>query len=217
MAFWILQSSFEPRSALHRITELLARGSDELCVELGLSQEQERVRLGWSKDSSNRLSLQIDEIRYREELEKELRELSSGKSLLRFLGEEHVVAKQQKIKATLQRTLSRHEFIHGFYTHPRVWLAAYVRDAALDASRSSEAEWKSIEEYDDSLAPSASFLLKTDSDQAKKYMEFLKTDWSQLSPEFILKSMDGHRSLRFDAENKMVSFCESVPLPDVNL
>lgn len=213
MTHWILQSPFESLSALNRIRELLNRSADELCVELGLSQEQARVAEGWKKDSSSVLKNAIAEMKNREELEAEMNKLREGKSLLRFLGDEQVVAKQQKIKSMLSKLLTRHDFIHQFYSHPRIWLAACVRDAALDASRSSEAEWKTVEEYDDSLSPASSFLLKTDDEAGDRYLQFLKTDWNKIQPDFILNQIDGHRSLRFDLNTKMVSFCESVPLP----
>jgi hypothetical protein len=156
----------------------------------------------------------MEEMSERQELEAEMSSLRQGKSMLRFLGEERVVAKQQKIKATLRSMSTRHDLIRWFYHHPRIWLLAYVRDAALDASRSSEAEWISVDENDETLAPTAPLLLRGDSDLVKKYSKIMEGKWDSLSPEFILSQMDGHRSLRFDLTTKVVSFCESVALPD---
>ncbi|MES2308708.1 MAG: hypothetical protein V4507_07600, partial [Verrucomicrobiota bacterium] len=63
-------------------------------------------------------------------------------------------------------------------------------------------------------APTASLLLKGEGDWVKKYSHVMQGSWSSLSPEFILNQMDGHRSLRFDLTTKIVSFCESIALPD---
>ncbi len=213
MSYWVLQSTFEPRTALHRISVLLNQSADELCVEFGLSHHHDWVHEGWNPDRSPDLLHKMKEIRLRDELESDLRNLRDGKSALRFLGEERVVAKQQKIKSELTELLTRHDLIRWYYQHPRIWLLSYLRDAALDASRSSEADWIEVEENDESLSPTTSLLLKSEESVVKVYAPFFQNEWNKLSPEFILYQLDGHRSLTFDSSNKIVSFCESIPSP----
>ncbi len=201
--------------ALHRISVLLNQSADELCVEFGLSHHHDWVHEGWNSDRSTDLLRKTKEIRLREELELEMRALRKGESALRFLGEERVVAKQQKIKSELATLLTRHDLIRWYYQHPRIWLLAYVRDAALDASRASEAEWVEVEENDERLSPTSSLLLKSDSETVKLYSTLFQKQWSELSPEFILNQIDGHRSLRFEMSTKVLSFCESIALPEL--
>lgn len=215
MAYWVLQSTFEPRTALHRISVLLNQSADDLCVEFGLSHHHDWVHRGWAPDLTTDLLQKMKEIRLRDELESEMLALRQGRSVLRFLGEERVVAKQQKIKSELTKIVTRHDLIHWYYQHPRIWLLAYVRDAALDASRSSEAEWVEVDENDDTLAPTSSLLLKSDPRIVKQYAPFFQKEWVKLSPEFILNHFDGHRSLRFDMPKQTVSFCESIDLPQL--
>src|SRR5271156_6653662 len=144
---YIITATFDADAAFARTSELLALGDspERLAERLGITRDLEVVKQGVVNASFKRLLTDIKQLKHFVGINRQIEEITSGKSLLRFLGTGFKERQIAKLEDERQKSGSLIETPKWFYEQPRVQLLSSIRDYALDGSQQGDAVWTEID------------------------------------------------------------------------
>ncbi len=210
MGVWVLRSKFAPKTATTKTEEILNLEAEAMAGVLGVPDAVDRVREGVFQKDHDHLVEIVTAHSKQHDLLSQAKDLQEGKSLWRFLGQQAVENRQEKLRNQALRLGGKLDAASWFYQQPRVWLLSLIRDAALDSSRHTDADWEEIDPEQVELSPCTPMLMGRDPVVAKEYATVCAASLKQIDPMFLLNKFDGHRSLRFDFEKSEVLYFASV-------
>ncbi|PTX99899.1 hypothetical protein DB346_19000 [Verrucomicrobia bacterium LW23] len=208
----LLTAAFDPETAISRVSEIFALSDspERIAEKLNVPNEVDRVKDGMAVPQCKRLLADIDKLRAFVDLEKQIEDVKAGKWSWNFLGKSARDAHLAKLLDKRRKFGSLIEAPRWFYRLDRVWLLHCIRDYALDsATQMADSEWI---EVDDNNAngelpyPIVSMFEAADTARAKTIILNLERPFKDVSPEWVLKDMEGHRALHFDFEKRMAVY-----------
>jgi hypothetical protein len=207
----VLKSVVDPKACLARAEELIELGKnpEDLARTLLMSEEVDRVNRGVKATSLKGLIDQIEKVIDMDHLDAAIEEAQSPSGLRKLLKQGPDTDRIEKLKGKRQALGEEWQAMGWYYKHDRVWLAACVRDMAMEAGLQPDAVWIEISEEAD-YAPSAHLFEKRLLSKAQTFIDGLGGKFHEIKPEFLLQSVDGHRSLHFDMEERTLTYLTAV-------
>src|SRR5271170_6031953 len=131
---YIITATFDSEAAFARTSELLALGDspERLAERLGIPRDLEMIKQGAIAASFKQVMTDIAKIKKYHETEKQLEQVKSDKSALRFLGAGFKAKQILKYEEMLRKFGALIEAPRWFYKQPRIQLLSCIRDYALD-------------------------------------------------------------------------------------
>ena len=209
---YIISASFDPDLACLKASELLALGDspERLAERLGIKRDLDVVKQGVTQISFTRLINDLARIRQYLDVEKEIEDIQSGKTLLSFLGAGYKEKQIAKHKEELRKFGALIEAPRWFYSQPRVRLLSAIRDYALDGSQQGDAAWKEVDEKT-LVFPIAEMYENVDRAFAETLIKEMEKPLKDVAPKFLLEKFEGNRSISFDFSAGTVTYY--VPAP----
>ncbi len=208
----IIAASFDAEAAMTRTREVLALGDspERLAEKLGITRELEVVKEGVVVASYKRLAADIKKLTQYKEIEKQLEEVKSDKSMLRFLGAKFKEKQVAKLEEDLLKFGSLIEAPRWFYRQPRVQLLSAIRDYALDGSQQGDAAWIEVSE-EQLVFPIVNMYETADQVFAVTVTTQLEKPLKDVDPKFLLEKFEGNRSITFDFEKGVATYYTPAP------
>ena len=208
----IIAASFDAEAAMTRTREVLALGDspERLAEKLGITRELEVVKEGVVVTSYKRLAADIKKLTQYKEIEKQLEEVKSDKSMLRFLGAKFKEKQVAKLEEDLLKFGSLIEAPRWFYRQPRVQLLSAIRDYALDGSQQGDAAWIEVSE-EQLVFPIVNMYETADQVFAVTVTTQLEKPLKDVDPKFLLEKFEGNRSITFDFEKGVATYYTPAP------
>jgi len=208
----IIAASFDPEAALTRTREVLALGDspERLGEKLGITRDLDIVKQGVVNSSFKRLMADINKLKQYKEVEKQLDEVKTDKSMLRFLGASFKEKQIAKLEEDLRKFGSLIEAPRWFYKQPRVQLLSAIRDYALDGSQQGDAAWIEVEE-DNLVFPIVNMYEQADQAFAQSVVSQLERPLKDIDTKFVLEKFEGNRSITFDFEKGVATYYTPAP------
>jgi len=196
---YIISASFDPELACMKAGELLALGDapERLAERLGITRDLDAVKLGVVQASYSRLIVDLTRIKQYVDIEKQIEDIQSGKTMLGFLGSGYKEKQIAKLKEQLRKFGALIEAPRWFYSQPRVRLLSAIRDYALDGSQQGDAAWKEVDERS-LIFPVAEMYENMDQVFAEKLIKELEKPLKDVDGKFLLEKFEGNRSITFD-------------------
>jgi hypothetical protein len=204
---YIITATFDVDAAQAKVAELLALGDspDRLAERLGVQQDIDFIKEAVAPVSFKQVIADIGRIQRYITLEKEIEDLKSDKSLIRFLGsrfKEKQLAKLEEGKRNLGALLDAPRW---FYKQPRVRLLSAIRDYALEGSQQGDAVWSEVDEKS-LVFPIAEIFENADLDGAEELVKEIEKPLKEIGVRFILESFEGNRSISFNLEKGLAIY-----------
>ncbi|MEM1059638.1 MAG: hypothetical protein AAGK14_10350 [Verrucomicrobiota bacterium] len=204
---YVLCATFDPKLALSKVKEMLAMGeeAERLAQRLGQPDEAAAIKDGVENGSMKALVEGVTRVQEFLDIEKEIEQVENGRWAMGFMGKGFRDKKLKKLRAKRSGYGSLIDAPRDFYQLNRVRLLGLIRDFALDCAEQGDAEWIDTESRPLHF-PLAEMFEQGDVDRARKIASALGKPFGNLDPEFVLKTMEGHRALSFDFEKNLVTF-----------
>jgi len=208
----IIAASFDADAALSRASEVLALGDspERLAEKLGITRDLDVVKEGVAQASFKRLVADIIKLKQYVEVERQIDEIKTGASMLRFLGEKFKEKQIVRLEEDLRKFGDLIEAPRWFYKQPRVQLLSAIRDYALDGSQQGDAAWIEVEE-DKLVFPIVNMYENADQPFAQKLADQLEKPLKDVAPKFLLENFEGNRSISFDFEKGIATYYTPAP------
>jgi hypothetical protein len=209
---YIITATFDPDAAFARTSEMLALGHspERLAEQLGITRDVETVKKGVASASFKRLISDVDRLKRFIEINRQIEEVKTGKSVMRFLGEgfkEKQIAKLEEESRKLGQLLDAPAW---FYQQPRVQLLSAIRDFALDASQQGDAAWVEVER-EKLVFPIVAMFEAADKAFAETLVEQIEKPLKDVDPRFLLEKFEGNRSISFDFDKGLAMYYTPAP------
>jgi hypothetical protein len=207
---YIITATFDADAAFARTAELLALADspERLAERLGITRETAMVKQGVQQASFKRVLNDLKGIKKYVDVQQQIEDVKSGKSMMRFLG---LQDKQlAKLEAELAKCGSLIDSPAWFYQQPRVQLLSAIRDCALDGSQQGDAVWTEVER-EKLLFPVASMFETADANFARELVTQLEKPLKDTDPRFLLEKFEGHRSISFDFDKGVAMYYTPAP------
>lgn len=204
---YVLCATFDPRLAIGKVKEMLALSSEpeRLAQRLGQPEETENFKKGIEDNSMQALINGVHRVQEFLDVEREIEQVENGRWALGFMGKAFRDKRLKKLRAKRTNYGTLIDAPREFYQLNRIRLIAAIRDFALDCSEQGDAEWVDLGNKPLPL-PLVEMFEQGDVDTARKVASALSKPFEKLNPEYILKQMEGHRTLYFDFEKNLVTF-----------
>ena len=209
---YIITATFDSDAAFARTSELLALGDspERLAERLGITRDVEIVKQGVANASFKRLLSDVKQLKHFVEINKQIEEVKSDKSLLRFLGAGFKERQIASLEDECRKFGSLIEAPKWFYEQPRVQLLSSIRDYALDGSQQGDAVWTEIDR--EKLAfPIAAMFEAADKAFAQNLVAQIEKPLKDIDPRFLLEKFEGHRSITFDFDKGVAMYYTPAP------
>lgn len=209
---YIITATFEAELALAKASELLALGDspERLAERLGIVRDLEIVKEAVAPVSFKKLVADIVRLQQFIEIEHQIEEVKSGKSILSFLGSGFKEKQLAKLQDERRKFGSLIEAPRWFYKHPRVRLLSSIRDYALDSSQQGDAAWAEIDEKKLEF-PIAAMFEQANKPAAEQLAAQIEKPLKDIDPRFLLEKFEGHRSITFDFDTSVVLYYSPAP------
>jgi hypothetical protein len=209
---YIITATFDPDAAFARASELLALGDspERLAERLGIPRDLELVKQGVASSSFKRLLNDIAQLKHFVEINRQIEDVRSGKTMLRFLGDGFKEKQIAKLEAECKKFGSLIEAPKWFYQQPRVHLLSSIRDYALDGSQQGDAVWTDIDR-EKLVFPIAAMFESADKVAAQELVTQLEKPLKDVDPRYLLEKFEGHRSITFDFNNGTAIYYTPAP------
>lgn len=209
---YIITATFDPDAAFARASELLALGDspERLAERLGVTRDLDMVKKGVSTASFKRLVQEVSKLKHYVDISKQMDEVKTDKSMLRFLGAGFKEKQLAKLEAEAQKCGSLIEGPKWFYQQPRVQLLAAIRDYALDGSQQGDAVWAEVDRSKLTF-PIAAMFEKADKAFAEEIVKEIEKPLKDIEPRFLLEKFEGNRSVSFDFDTGMAMYYSPAP------
>jgi hypothetical protein len=204
---YIITATFDADAAFARTSEMLALGDspERLAERLGIPRDLDVVKQGVANVSFKRLLNDIKELKHFVEINKQIEEVKSGKSVLRFLGEGFKEKQIAKLEEECRKFDSLIEAPQWFYQQPRVQLLSSIRDYALDGSQQGDAVWTEIDRQK-LVFPIAAMFEAADKAFAQALVAQIEKPLKDIDPRFLLEKFEGNRSITFDFDKGVAMY-----------
>jgi hypothetical protein len=209
---FIITATFETDQAIGKASELLALADspERLAERLGMTRDLEIIKQGVTDVSFKRLVTDIGRLQQYIELEKQIVDVKTDKSMLRFLGTGFKEKQLTKLREERRKFGSLIEAPRWFYKQPRVQLLSAIRDYALDGSQQGDAAWAEIDEKR-LVFPIANMFESADKSYAEDLAARLEKPLKDFDPRYLLEHFEGNRSISFDFETNVVIYYTPAP------
>ncbi len=204
---YVLCATFDPRLAVGKVKEMLALANEpeRLAQRLGQPEEAENFKQGIEDASMETLVNGVQRVQEFLDVEREIEQVESGRWALGFMGKGFRDKRLKKLRSKRKEYGTLIDAPREFYQLNRVRLIGAIRDFALDCSEQGDAEWIELGNKPLPL-PLVEMFEQGDVDLAKKIASALSKPFDKLDPEYLLKNLEGHRTLFFDFEKNLVTF-----------
>jgi hypothetical protein len=211
---YLITATFDVEQAHAKATELLTLGDtpDRLAERLGLPRDVKMVKEGALVASFKKLPVEVTRLKQFIALDKQLEDLKTDKSMLRFLGAGFKEKQIAKLNEERRKFGSLIEAPRWFYTQPRVRLLSSIRDYALDSSQQGDAVWNDIDEKK-LVFPIVDIFEHADVAAAEALAKELEKPLKDISTHFLLEKFEGNRSINFDLEKGVAIYYAPTPGP----
>jgi hypothetical protein len=209
---YIITATFDADAAFARTSEMLALGDspERLAERLGITRDLELVKQGVANASFKRLLTDIGQLKHFVEVNRQIEEVKSDKSMLRFLG----AGFKEKQIAKLEEECRKFGFLieapKWFYQQPRVQLLSSIRDYALDGSQQGDAVWTEIDRQK-LVFPIAAMYEAADKAFAQTLIAQIEKPLKDIDPRFLLEKFEGNRSITFDFDKGVAMYYSPAP------
>lgn len=209
---YIITSTFDSEQAYARANELLALGNspERLAERLGVQRDLDVVKQGVIRTSFKRVIDDLAHLKQFIEIEKQIEDVKSNQSMLRFLGAKFKEKQLAKLQEERRKFGSLIEAPRWFYKQPRVQLLSAIRDYALDGAQQGDAAWSEIDEKK-LVFPIANMFEAADMQFAEVLVAELEKALKDVDPRFLLEKFEGNRSISFDFQTSIATYY--VPSP----
>jgi len=209
---YIITATFDPDAAFARASELLALGDspERLAERLGITRDLDMVKKGVASASFKRVLNDIQKLKHYVEISRQIEEVKSDKSVLRFLGSGYKEKQIAKLEAECEKFGSLIDAPKWFYQQPRVQLLSAIRDYALDGSQQGDAVWTEIERQN-LVFPIAAMFETADKAFAEELVMQIEKPLKDIDPRFLLEKFEGNRSMTFDFDKGMAMYYSPAP------
>jgi hypothetical protein len=209
---YIITATFDADAAFARTSEMLLLGDspERLAERLGIPRDTEVVKQGVANVSFKRLIADVKQLKHYVELNKQIEEIKTGKTVLRFLGEGFKEKQIAKLEEECRKFGSLLDAPTWFYQQPRVQLLSSIRDYALDGSQQGDAAWTQIEQ-EKLFYPIVTMFETADQAFAEELIAQLEKPLKDIEPRFLLEKFEGHRSITFDFDKGMAMYYTPAP------
>lgn len=207
----VLKSILEPKAVHSRVRELLELSKDpaDLARVLLIAEEADRVERGVRLSQLRELGQQLERLVEIDRVEAAMVEARNPTGLRKLLKKGPDFEKIEKLQERRKTLGDEWQALSWYYRNDRVWLAACVRDMAFDAGLLPDAVWIEISDEAD-YAPTAHLFRKRLLAEGRVLMEGLSGKFNEIDPDFLLTSVDGHKSLHYDPEEKTLTYLKAV-------
>jgi len=209
---YIITATFDADAAFARTSELLALGDspERLAERLGITRDLETVKQGVMNASFKRLLSDIKRLKHFVQINKQIEEIKTNKSMLRFLGADFKEKHIAKLEAECRKFGSLIEAPKWFYQQPRVQLLSSIRDYALDGSQQGDAVWTEIDQ-EKLVFPIAAMFEAADKAFAVNLVAQIERPLKDIDPRFLLEKFEGNRSITFDFDKGVAMYYAPAP------
>jgi hypothetical protein len=209
---YFITATFDPDAAFARASELLALGDspERLAERLGVTRDLEIVKQGVVSSSFKRLMNDMSHLKHYVDIQKQIDDVRTGKTMLRFLGDGFKEKQIAKLEAEAKKFGSLLEAPKWFYEQPRVHLLSSIRDYALDGSQQGDAAWTDMDR-DALVFPIAQMFEKADQAFAQTLVTQLEKPLKDVDTRFLLEKFEGHRSISFDFDKGVAIYYTPAP------
>ncbi len=209
---YVIIATFDSEQAFARMAEVLALGDtpERLAEQLGITRDLTSVKEGVANVSFKRLIDELARLKQFIEVEKQIEDVKTDKSMLRFLGAKFKEKQLTKLQEQRRKFGSLIEAPRWFYQQPRVRLLSAIRDYALDASQQGDATWNDVDEKK-LVFPIADMFEAGDVAFAEALITQLEKPLRDVDPRFILEKFEGNRSISFDFTTSMATYYAPAP------
>jgi len=209
---YIITATFDADAAFARTSELLALGDspERLAERLGITRDLDAVKQGVGNASFRRLLTDIRQLKHFVKIHKQIEDIKSNKSMLRFLGSSFKKKHVDKLEAECRKFGSLIEAPKWFYQQPRVQLLSSIRDYALDGSQQGDAVWTEIDQQK-LVFPIAAMFEAADRVFAKNLVAQIERPLKDIDPRFLLEKFEGNRSITFDFDKGVAMYYAPAP------
>jgi hypothetical protein len=209
---YIITATFDADAAFARTSEMLALGDspERLAERLGITRDLEMVKQGVVNASFKKLITDVKQLEYFVGINRQIEEVKSGKSMLRFLGEGFKEKQIAKLEEEARKVGALIEAPKWFYQQPRVQLLSSIRDYALDGSQQGDAVWTEIEQEKLDF-PIARMFETADKVFAQNLAAQIEKPLKDIDPRFLLEKFEGNRSITFDFDKGVAIYYTPAP------
>jgi hypothetical protein len=209
---YIITATFDPDAAFARASEMLALGDspDRLAERLGVPRDAEMVRKGVGVGSFKRVITDVLHLKQYVDIARQMEEVKSDKSMLRFLGSGFKEKQLAKLEAATEKFGSLIDAPKWFYQQPRVQLLSTIRDYALDGAQQGDAAWTETERQA-LVFPIATMFETADKVFAEQLVKELEKPLRDVDPRFLLEKFEGNRSITFDFDKGVAIYYSPAP------
>lgn len=209
---YIISATFDSDLAYAKASELLALGDspERLAERLGINRELDVVKQGVLPTSFKRVMDDLMRLKQFIEIEKQIEEVKTDQSMLRFLGSKFKEKQIAKLEEERRKFGSLIEAPRWFYKQPRVRVLSAIRDYALDGSQQGDASWIEVDEKK-LVFPIAEMFENADIDFATLLIKELEKPLKDFDPRFLFEKFEGNRSITFDFSAGTITYY--VPAP----
>jgi hypothetical protein len=209
---YIITATFDCDAAFARTSELLALGDspERLAERLGVPRDLEVVKQGVANASFKRLISDIRQLKHFVEINKQIEDVKTGKSLLRFLGPGFKEKQIARLEEESHKFGALIEAPKWFYQQPRVQLLSSIRDYALDGSQQGDAVWTEINR-EKLVFPIVAMFETADKAFAENLVAQIEKPLKDIDPRFLLEKFEGHRSITFDFDKGVAMYYTPAP------
>ena len=209
---YIITATFDADAAFARTSELLALGDspERLAERLGITRDLEVVKQGVVNASFKRLLTDIKQLEHFVGINRQIEDVKSGKSVLRFLGEGFKEKQIAKLEEEAQKVGALIEAPKWFYQQPRVQLLSSIRDYALDGSQQGDAVWTEIDK-EKLVFPISAMFETADKVFAQTLVAQIERPLKDIDPRFLLEKFEGNRSITFDFDKGVAIYYTPAP------
>ena len=209
---YIITATFDADAAFARTSELLTLGDspERLAERLGITRDLEVIKQGVVNASFKRLLNDINQLKHYVAINKQIEEVKSGKSTLRFLGAGFKERQIAKLEDECRKFGSLIEAPRWFYQQPRVQLLSSIRDYALDGSQQGDAIWTEIDR-ETLVFPLAAMFETADKAFAQDLVAQIERPLKDIDPRFLLEKFEGNRSITFDFDKGVAMYYTPAP------
>jgi hypothetical protein len=205
---FVITATFESERAYAAIKELLAMADspERLAERLGLTRDLDSVKQGMAAGASfKRVITEVKRAKQKREIDRQIEEIKSGKTMSRYLGAGFQEKQVAKLEAERHKFDSNLETAAWFYQQPRVRLLSAIRDYALDGSLENDAVWNETDPAKLTF-PLVAMFERGDLAFAQVLVAELEKPLPAVDPKFILQKFEGHRSITFDLETNLATY-----------
>ena len=204
---FIITATFDSDAALSRASELLTLGDspERLAERLGITRDLDMVKQAVAPVSFKRLTTDIIKLQKFGEVETQIEEIKSNKSMHRFLGSGFKEKQIAKLEETLRKFGPLIEAPRWFYMQPRVQLLSAIRDYALDGSQQGDAVWTEIDR-EKLVFPIVTMFETADKVFAETLVAQIEKPLKDIDPRFFLEKFEGNRSVTFDFDKGVATY-----------